>query len=155
MSLRQEAATLNALPGRSTHLSEAVVLLQASAESWINRLYEINGVRVRSKGWLSRWDAIGRAAVALGRPMRSLSIENRRLLDDVSIMRNFLVHGDRSARKRLENWSGGADLHDVLTVAWVEELFQKAEALWAEVREITGQTTPSTDHAWVAWDEIG
>jgi hypothetical protein len=135
-------------------LIEAVVLLQASAEAWINRLYETNRRPATSARWRSRWGGIGHVAVALERPQRSISKESATLLDEISVLRNYLVHGDDEARQRLEAWSGDRDLHDILTVEFVTTLLQRAETLWAEARAITGQQTPTSDGAWIAADEF-
>jgi hypothetical protein len=135
-------------------LIEAVVLLQASAEAWINRLYETNGGAAHGDGWRSRWAGIGHIAKALDRPQRSISSGSSDLLDEISVLRNYLMHGDERAKQRLEDWGDGRDLHDILTVEFVTGLFQRAEALWAEARTIAGIQTPSTDRAWVADDEF-
>src|ERR1035437_8509420 len=73
---------------------EAVVLLQASAEAWIFRLFETHGMEPRGDTWLARWHGLGHFAQAQGRPMRSLSSESLDLLDEVSRIRNFLMHGN-------------------------------------------------------------
>jgi len=88
-------------------LIEAVVLLQGSAEAWVNRLYDRSGVDPRSDSWTARWRGIGHVARALDRPMRTISSEHANLLDEVCRFRNFLVHGDAKSKQRLEQWSGG------------------------------------------------
>lgn len=134
---------------------EAFVLLQASAEAWINRLYEVNGQEARGGGWRARWNGIGHIAKELGRPTkRSLSKENRALLNEIDTVRNFLLHGDVASRQRLEAWSGDRDLHGILTVDYVAKLFQRAKTLWEDAKAITGQQTPFTEGAWVAYDEV-
>jgi hypothetical protein len=133
---------------------EAVVLLQASAEAWVFRVFETHGVDPRGDSWIGRWHGLGHLAQHLGRPMRSLSRENLDLLDEMSCIRNFLMHGDARSRQRLEAWAGERDLHDILTHEYVATLFQRAGALWLEAAAITGSPTPFREHAWIASDEI-
>jgi hypothetical protein len=133
---------------------EAVVLLQASAEAWVFRLFETRGVEPRSDTWLGRWNGLGHVAQAQGRSMRSLSKESRDLLEEVSRIRNFLMHGDLRSRQRLEKWAGDRDLHDILTYEYIATMFQRAESLWKEARDITGASTPFSDSAWIATDEF-
>ena len=133
---------------------EAVVLLQASAEAWIFRLFETHGMEPRGDTWLGRWHGLGHFAQAQGRPMRSLSSESLDLLDEVSRIRNFLMHGNLRSRRRLEEWAGDRDLHDILTHQYVAALFQRAGNLWNEARDITGASTPFSDSAWIATDEF-
>lgn len=135
-------------------LIEAVVLLQASAEAWINRQYERAGLHSRGGGWVARWNGIGHLAKSLGREMQSLASSHTELLTEISTLRNYLVHGDADSTARLQEWSGDRDLHDILTVEYVADLLRRAEALWTQARAITGQQTPFTDHAWVALDEF-
>lgn len=138
----------------SDALIEAVVLLQASAEAWINRQYEMAGLRSRGGGWVARWNGIGHLATSLGREKQSLASSHMKLLNEISTLRNYLVHGDADSKARLQAWSGDRDLHDILTVEYVTELFLWAEALWAEAKAITGRQTPFTNYAWVALDEF-
>jgi len=83
---------------------EAVVLLQASAEAWVFRLFETHGVEPRGDTWLGRWHGLGHLAQARGRPMRSLSSESLDLLDEVSRIRNFLMHGDLRSCSMCWRW---------------------------------------------------
>jgi hypothetical protein len=133
---------------------EAVVLLQASAESWVFRLFETHGVEPYGDGWLGRWRGLGHLAQDIGRCMRSPCKESMDLLDEVSRIRNYLVHGDPRSRQRLEAWAGDRDLHDILTHEYVAALFQRAGALWNEAQAITGSPTPFSEGAWIASDEI-
>ena len=132
---------------------EAVVLLQSSAEAWINRQYETSGVPARGGGWIARWSGIGHIAAARGRAARSLSPQSVRLLEEIGRLRNFLVHGDATSKARLEAATGGRDLHDFLTAASVRSLLERTETLWIEASDITGQQVPFARHAWIAFDE--
>lgn len=131
---------------------EAVVLLQASAEAWINRQFDQQGLH--GGDWRSRWNGLSRLAVARGRPRRDLSKASKRLLDNMQTVRNFLLHGDAAAKRRLEAWSGDTDVHDLLSQEFLDSLFQRAENLWEEAREITGLSVPGASGAWVASDEF-
>lgn len=133
---------------------EAVVLLQASAEAWINRAYEQTALPTTNPNWRGRWKGIGKVAQARQRPWLSLTTESGDLLDEVSAIRNFLLHGDTNAKERLATLTQGADLHDFLTIAFIERMFQSAERLWDEARSITGLNAPTISGAWVAWDEV-
>lgn len=133
---------------------EAVILIQASAETWINRLYETNGLHARGGGWRARWNGIGAVAEAMGRPKRSISGEHARVLDEIDTVRNFVVHGDQSSRSRFDLWSRGQGLYEILTVEYVGALFQRVADLWMVAGEITGQPTPFSGGAWVASDEF-
>jgi len=132
---------------------EAVILIQASVETWINQLYETAGLHARGGGWRAGWNGIGTVAESLRRPRRSIPKEDVKVLDEIEALRNSVVHGDQRPRARLEALSGGQSLHELLTVEYVGTLFQRVSLLWIVAEEITGQPAQSAEGPWVASDE--
>ena len=134
--------------------TEAVILVQASAEAWINHLYESHGLVAVGGGWRARWNGIGHVAVADGLQRRSVPGAIAAVLDDVNAIRNFMLHGDAAARTRFEEQFSGQSIHGVLTAEYIETLLARTEELWKQARAITQHPTPFAQGAWIASDEF-
>lgn len=132
---------------------EAVILLQASLESWIFRQARRHLPKAPDS-WLTAWNSIGRMAGGLGRDQKSISKESKGLLEDVRVLRNYLVHGDEAAEEKFTAHFQGKGIHDVLSRAFVTSLMTRAEVLWGEASECLGEPTPFQDGAWIAFDEV-
>ena len=132
---------------------EAVVLAQASAESWIFWAHSQAGTQP-AQGWRSAWNGISNVAAKRGRPAVSLRKATLAILDDLAVLRNYLVHGDAPSRARFLAQFEGKTIHEVLTVDRVEDMLRRMGGLWSEAGAITGLGTPFISSAWVSPDEF-
>lgn len=77
--------------------TEAVMLVQASAEAWINHLHESHGLVAVGGGWRARWNGIGHVAVADSLQRRSAG----------SSTVNFLGRKEAAYRTLAHNYGRG------------------------------------------------
>ena len=120
---------------------EAVVLAQAAAEGWIHRAYHLAEVDPRGAGgWVARWQAAPRAIGGPG--TRDLDAETVETLGWLSTWRNYLVHDDARARKRLH--ASGIDAGSEaahLTADMAEAVIARMDDAFSDVGACIGWRT--------------
>jgi hypothetical protein len=133
-----------------------IVLTQAAGESWIYSAYRKASVRPpRAKGWVQRW--IDSPVLICGDGTRALDKSTVDSLRTLSNWRNYLVHGDDSARRRLHAVVPAGDVADRLTSELAQKVIQDMDDAFTDAGSLLGVHGTAGLHSsllWVAPDEV-
>ena len=133
-----------------------VVLTQAAGESWIYSAYRKASVRPRpAQGWVQRW--VDSPGLICGEGTRALNESTEDSLRTLSNWRNFLVHGDDAARRRLHAVVPAGDVADRLTSELAQKVIQDMDDAFTDAGSLLGvhgTTGLHSSHLWVAPDEV-
>jgi hypothetical protein len=132
-----------------------VVLTQAAGESWIYSAYRKASVRPRRvEGWVQRW--IDSPVLICGDGTRALNKSTEDSLRTLSNWRNFLVHGDDAAGRRLHAVVSAGDVAERLTSELAQKVIQDMDDAFTDdgsLLGVHGTTGLHSSHLWVAPDE--
>lgn len=140
-----------------------LILTQGAAESYANWVHLKARTSLKfGHSWIERWEMLPDTVAKMCNQGEQgefvLSEEHHAFLKVLGAWRNFLLHADAHARKRLrkllaDDLSEGTSERDLLTADFAETVLQKAEQIFRWAERNTGVQAPFLDLAWVAADE--
>jgi hypothetical protein len=134
---------------------ETVILAQAAAEGWIHAAYRLAKIEPRDRtSWSTRWADAPEAICGAG--TRPLDRATTATLDWLSAWRNWLVHDDARARKRLGRIVPLGRETDHLTANLAEEVIRRMDDAFTDIGAVIGHRTLAglnSAFLWTALDE--
>ena len=134
---------------------ETVVLAQAAMEGWIHAAYRIANVEPRDRTSRSaRWMEAPEAICGAG--TRQLDRPTKDILDWLSTWRNWLVHDDARARRRLGQIVSPGNETEHLTADLAEEVIRRVDDAFTDIGAAIGHRTLAglnSAFLWTAFDE--
>lgn len=116
---------------------DTIIHAQAAAESWIYAIYRNAGVEPSPRtGWVQVWlDAPG---AICRHPTRRLEPATEHALLELSTWRNYLIHGDHKARRRLHARVPENQVTHRLNAALAREVIDNMDAAFTDASSLLG-----------------
>jgi hypothetical protein len=159
----EQAAGLSGMERRQRERDAAintVIMTQAAAEGYANWVFLQAGIETGNGTWISRWNGLRNATLALGRDGNvGVPKVHKDFFNELDAWRNYLLHGDdrarESLRRALENQERTYTENEIelLDSAYAASVVERAEAAFRWAQNATGVAAPFVDGAWVAPDE--
>lgn len=133
---------------------ETIILSQAAAEGWIYTAYRSAGEKPRGRSWRECWTQAPK--IIAGTDVRDLDEATVDSLDWLSTWRNYLVHDDDRARRRLAQYVPTGSETAQLTAGMAREVITRMDDAFTDIGSLIGSrslASPNSALLWVAHDE--